>query len=407
MCFFSKYILATILVMVFLFSGFTALAGENLEEICEWEKIKDNTGNLSDDNYELLLKKCQDYYQEKSNEIEKDINRTEQEKDTLKNKIYILGNKVKNLDYQIYQGNIIIKDLNIQIKDTAVSIDESSLEINNIKKHLINLLQLRYEEDQKSYLEIFLAEKNLSAFFDDLMALEALNEETQRLLENVKALKSSLEGQKKSMDTEKDNLESVVAIQTVQKKENTNTEKTQESFLKMTEIEYQKYLKEQEQVDRNEAEITARIFEMIGTSEKLNFGQAYKVAKPIELITGIRSSFLLAIIAQESMNKGEFGGNVGQCYLKNTKDGSGVVAYNGKFVSRVMKPSRDVQPFLSITKELARDPFKTPVSCPMSYGYGGAMGPAQFIPSTWVMYRGGVKAITGKPANPWDIKIRF
>ena len=72
-----------------------------------------------------------------------------------------------------------------------------------------------------------------------------------------------------------------------------------------------------------------------------------------------------------------------------------------------MSPTRDVPYFLSITQELGRDPFNTPVSCPMEYGWGGAMGPAQFIPSTWMRYRDRVKAITGKAADPWDIKDAF
>jgi membrane-bound lytic murein transglycosylase B len=35
------------------------------------------------------------------------------------------------------------------------------------------------------------------------------------------------------------------------------------------------------------------------------------------------------------------------------------------------------------------------------------MGPAQFIPSTWILYKDRVKAITGKPADPWSIKDSF
>ena len=35
------------------------------------------------------------------------------------------------------------------------------------------------------------------------------------------------------------------------------------------------------------------------------------------------------------------------------------------------------------------------------------MGPAQFIPSTWVAYGPKVTSLTGKPSNPWDIRDAF
>ncbi|MEK7213464.1 MAG: hypothetical protein AAB678_03460, partial [Patescibacteria group bacterium] len=80
----------------------------------------------------------------------------------------------------------------------------------------------------------------------------------------------------------------------------------------------------------------------------------------------------------------------------------------------VMKPTRDQEPFKIITAELGLDIDTTPVSCPMrdkngnQVGWGGAMGPAQFIPSTWMGWRGKVAALTGKAtANPWDIRDAF
>jgi membrane-bound lytic murein transglycosylase B len=78
-----------------------------------------------------------------------------------------------------------------------------------------------------------------------------------------------------------------------------------------------------------------------------------------------------------------------------------------------MKPDRDQQPFVKITGALGRNPDITPVSCPMhdshgnQIGWGGAMGPAQFIPSTWVGYESAVRAATGKAADPWDIRDAF
>jgi len=402
---FSKTILCFILILAFLLPIINGFAQENLEEICQWEKIKEKPENLSNKDYESLLKKCQDYYQKISEDIEKDINRTEAEKNTLQNKIYILKNKIKSLDYQIYQGNIMIKDLTAQIGETQLSIDKTNLKIEDIKGNLSNLLQLRYEDDRQSSIIFFLSGKTLADLFDGLMTLEVLSSKTQELLKNIKDLKSDLEKQKESMDREKRDLENVVKIQVLQKQESAKAKEEKEHFLKLTEEEYQKYLREKEETERKVAEIRARIFELIGVPKAPTFGEALDLAKYVEGITGVRPALLLAVLTQES----NIGKNVGQCYLKNPSTGEGVVAYNSKKVARVMKPDRDVQPFLSITKELGRNPYETLVSCPIPSvgGYGGAMGPGQFIPSTWVKYRERVKAITGKPADPWNIKDAF
>jgi membrane-bound lytic murein transglycosylase B len=51
------------------------------------------------------------------------------------------------------------------------------------------------------------------------------------------------------------------------------------------------------------------------------------------------------------------------------------------------------------------DPDKTPVSCPIvsDGAYGGAMGPSQFMPNTWQIYKDGVSKITGNdPASPFN-----
>jgi len=78
-----------------------------------------------------------------------------------------------------------------------------------------------------------------------------------------------------------------------------------------------------------------------------------------------------------------------------------------------------VPKFLSIIESLTKanflktDAFTTPVSCCMIqngqyFGWGGAMGPAQFIPSTWMLYKDAIEQKTGvSPANPWNIRDSF
>jgi membrane-bound lytic murein transglycosylase B len=402
------YLLVVVFIFAFLIFNliwpifFNFAQEENLEEICQLEKIEEQSNILSKEEYRKLLEKCQKYYEEKSQQIEKDISQTEKERKTLQNQISILKNKIKNLDYQIYQSNLMIEDLKLQIGDTENSIQKNSEKISNLKDKLKTILRLVYKEDHRSSLEILLAESKLSDFFDNLMALEKVSSKNQELLKEIKTLKSYLEEQKASLDAEKEDLEKAVQVQTLQKQESEKTKKDKDYFLKLTEAEYQKYLREKEESQKRVAEIRKRVFELIGIPEAPTFGEAYEIAKYVEQITGVRPAFLLAVLTQES----NIGKNVGQCYLKNPQTGEGVAIQNGKKITRVMNPQRDVPYFLTITKELGRDPFNTPVSCPMEYGWGGAMGPAQFIPSTWVKYGDRVKIITGS-ADPWNIKDAF
>jgi hypothetical protein len=60
-----------------------------------------------------------------------------------------------------------------------------------------------------------------------------------------------------------------------------------------------------------------------------------------------------------------------------------------------MHPTRDQPVFKVIMATLGLDPNSVKVSAAPSYGYGGAMGPGQFIPSTWACYAGYINTTTG------------
>ena len=336
-------------------------------------------------------------------EYEDNIEITQQQKKSLQNEIYILQNKIRKLDLQIYQSNRLINDLRVQIDDTAESIIKTQEDIADIRLQLGKILQRIYEEDRKTKLEVLLVGDQLSDFFDNLMALQAINEKNKDLLFDIEALYEYLGGQKQALESEKVDEEYLVKISLLQKEESKSAQSQSENLLEVTkgkESEYQKLLSDKK---KQAAEIRSRIFELIGVPEAPTFGEALDIANVVSSQTGIRPAFLLAVLTQES----NLGKNVGRCYLKNTSNGSGVVVATGIARSRVMKPSRDIQPFLQITEELGRDPLNTAVSCPLSYGYGGAMGPAQFIPSTWMAYRDEFKDILGKPADPWNVSDSF
>lgn len=336
---------------------------------------------------------------------EDNIGGIQKDKKTLQNQISLLQNKVKKLDLQISQGSLMIKDIGFQIQGTEKEITVTSNKISETRLTLVKSLRTLNQESKKGNVEVLLGSEQMSDFFTHLTNLETLSSKVSGSLTNIESLKISLEKEKGNLDKEKEDLRKIVNIQVLQKKDSEVNKKQQEVILKETsgkEAVYQQYLTE---TKAKAAQIRSRIFELIGVPQALNLGQAYEIAKLVSKSTGIRPAFLLAIITQES----NLGKNVGQCNCP----GQANCKYPNIGYKEIMKESRDWQPFLQITQELGRDPNNTPVSCPMyvngkRLGYGGAMGPAQFIPSTWMIYKSKVEAITGKkPADPWNIYDAF
>ena len=418
----AKIILAFVFTSALYLPIFKVSGETSLDLLCgNSEKVDERCENVSPAECRELLEQCLKYLEDKGIQVEKDIGKTKEEKKTLQSQISSLSRRISDLKYQIGQSSIVIKDIGFQIKDTKASIGDTSQRINDSKAQLALILRAIYEEEQKSIVEVFLQENQLSDFFGNLVRLENLSVRSKELLEDIKDMKSYLESQKLSLDEEKQGLENVMAVKTFQKEENERIKRSREYFLEMTEAEYQKYLKEKKEIEKEASEIEHRLFKLISVPEGgIEFGKAVEIAEYAETATGVRAAFLLSIIAQESMKQSKFGENVGQCYLKNSKTGDGVYIKTNNRAPRTMNPTRDVPHFLEIIQELnnqkglIRDPYRTPVSCWISsyyqgkpYGWGGAMGPAQFIPSTWISYKIKTQAIIGQVPDPWDIKTAF
>ena len=403
-----------VLLIGFIIPLFFISAQYDLEKLCEsgeWEK---ECNNLSQKECEVLCNQCLDYLNQKSAKVQQEISETGQKKTTLQNQISTLNKKIKDIDYQIYQSNLSIKSLGFQIGDTEKSIEETSKSIEDQKSKVGEILRAVEKEDKKPFFEILIASDTLSQFFDNLIYLETLSAKNREVLLYLQDLENSLRTKKVNLEEETGELKNLVVIQAIKKEESAQTKKDREYYLGLTEKEYQAKIQEKSELDKQAAEISKRIFELIGVKDGgIEFGEAVEIAKYVEKVTGVRPAFLLAIIHQESYNNGKFGGNVGQCYVTNFKTGAGT-NLQGAARTRVMSPTTQIPFFLEITKELGLEPTKTAVSCwlplysnGVPYGWGGAMGPAQFIPATWNAYRKKVEAITGRPGNPWNINDAF
>lgn len=402
-----KYKILVLSVCIFLIPAFAA--AEDLQALCAQVSGSEiSCQNLSSADCRAMLEKCAAYYDAESAKIAKDLTKTAAQKNTLQNAVAGLRKKITGLEAKINQGTLQVKGLNLQINETETSINKTETKIEQSQSQIVTILRAMYREDKKSPL-IILMEGSLSDFFSNVAYLGSLNDKVSGLLESTTNLKEYLENQKTKMDSEKTALQKTIQIQSLQKKENEQNKRQQENYLKLTEAQYQEQQKEKAAADKNAAAIKARIFELVGVSNAPTFGQALEIAKYVSGLTGVRPALLLAILTQES----SLGKNVGQCYVTDTATGSGTNLSGTAARQRVMNP-KSIPTFISLTESLGMDYKKTPVSCwiPMyskgvPYGWGGAMGPAQFIASTWALYTDKVTAIIGTTANPWNIRNAF
>ena len=326
---------------------------------------------------------------------------TKQDKQTLQNKINELRSTASKLSLQIESANLNLRYLNVRIDETTTSIIKTTDKVSAIKENLANSLQSFYQLKQVSLLEILLGSGTISEFFDYSNALNNIQEKIQESIEELGALKLTLSKQSQELGSDKDETQKLLEMKLLQKNDLNATEDEKVQLWHITdgnEAKYQVMLSESRQ---RADEIRARIYQLIGVKTQVTFGEALEIANWVNSRTGVRPALLLAVLTQES----NLGQNVGTCNRPGDPP--------SKSWREIMKPSRDQQPFLQICRELGLDPNTTPVSCPMfrsgqQIGWGGAMGPAQFIPSTWMAYKDQVSKMTGNnPANPWDIRDAF
>ena len=78
--------------------------------------------------------------------------------------------------------------------------------------------------------------------------------------------------------------------------------------------------------------------------------------------------------------------------------------YSYREAHYIKRAEDEKRAFYSIIDKLGLDPNSVKVSREPTYGCGGAMGPAQFIPTTWVAYEQRISDVIGHyPPNPWNL----
>jgi len=321
----------------------------------------------------------------------------QRERTTLERDVAILNAKIDAAQLSIKRTDISIKKLRTEISSKEEAIETLNEKIDRSHASLAQLIRRTHQVDETTLVEITLG-GTMSDVLDDIDHFSVIQRDLEVAFEEMALLKDDLSERKKTLEERENEEEDLRKIQVLEKQSVERNQKEKKQVLEVTkgqEKEYQKVIAERE---KTAAEIRGALFGL-RDSAAIEFGTAYEYAKQASAGTGVRPALVLAILTQES----NLGQNVGSCYVKDLETGSGVGKNTGRVFTKVMKAPRDTAPFKEITDALGISWLVTPVSCPQASGYGGAMGPSQFIPSTWMLYRDKLASLTGTDVpDPWN-----
>jgi hypothetical protein len=346
------------------------------------------------------------------------LDAAQSESASLSRDISVLSARIKTAQLDIKAKNLLIQTLGNDISLKEKHIDELLAHIETGKQSLADSMRKIRELDSYSLPEILLSEHTVSGFLKDVDTFQSVQTGLQNTFDQLQADQASTTAERDALDVRRNSeVDARYAIQ--QKEASIKSDQTQKNqLLNISKGNEKAYASLKAQKEVEASQIRAALFPLAGGGQSIPFGDAYKYALEAQKSTGVRPAFLLAIFAQESSidSSSTFGKNVGLCYLSNLNTGDGVGVNTKTPKPRTMNPTRDVPIFLNIVKSLGGDPYMTRVSCwipaytrGQPSGWGGAMGPAQFIPSTWSLLSDRIARALGisSAPDPWNPEHAF
>ncbi len=347
-----------------------------------------------------------DQLQKEIAEWQKVLDETRAKKNTLQGDVSLLNAQIEQATREIKQRNVKITTLNDDIKQKTVVISSLEKRINDDKVLLANLIKKKDQNEVQPIFYLLLSANDLSAMISSVDNIATINQGLQNLFEELRGKKTETQKAKSEVEAKK-NQELDAQYEIEQKKNQITKNQTEKKQLlaitTQVESNYQNVLADRQ---RRAETIRSALFNLRDT-DGIPFSTALEYAQNASAKTGVRASVILAILSQES----DLGKNIGSCYVSNLNNGDGVGKNTGSKFEQVMKAPRDTEPFQKITKALGLNWTTSPVSCPLGAvyyvgrGFGGAMGPSQFIPSTWELFTPRLKTTLGvSQPNPWNPK---
>lgn len=335
---------------------------------------------------------------------QKVLDDTRAKKNTIQGDVSALDAQIKKATSEIKQRNITITTLASEIQEKTAHIATLENQLDAGHESLAKLLREKNETENLPIALLAFSSGSLSDFFSDADAVDSINRALDAQFKTLRATREETQKERDALDTKKNQELDAKHDVEVKKTVISNNQSQKKELLAVTTQQEKSYSQVLAERQQRAQEIRTALFDL-RDSQGISFEKALQYANTASQKTGVRAAMILAILSQES----DLGNNIGSCFVKNLSTGDGVGKNTGTPFERVMKAPRDTDPFSALASQLGFDWSTTPVSCPLgktyttSRGYGGAMGPSQFIPSTWQLYTPRLKTALGVSVpNPWN-----
>lgn len=338
-----------------------------------------------------------DYCQNELSQIEAQLadllnKQKEQQKQTgtLKGDVNYLTSQINALKVKIKARALVIAQLKVSITEKVSKIGTLSEKIEREYESLAQLLRNTNEFDNENMVHLILSDESISNFYADLESYASIKQAIKASVAEIKGVKAQTETEKQDLEKKRNaEVDAQVELENAKKKV-AQSEAEKKKLLEISQQKESDYKKLAAEKKARADKIRAALFPLRDT-KAIPFGTALQYAQAAEKKTGVRPAIVLAILKQES----NLGANVGTCNRADDPP--------SKSWQNIMS-SRDKPSYERITSALGLNTFGTPLSCPQNVGYGGAMGPSQFIPSTWELFADKIAdalGFSGMP-NPWE-----
>lgn len=344
-------------------------------------------------------------FEQEAVKLDKSIQETQSETRTLANELETLNSEIKRRELEIKRLALVIKKTAFEVKSKEAGIGVLSRKIDKSRKALAAGLFLVYIYDQDNTLAVLLKNGNLSDFFTSVNNLQKVESRLQGALGEFRDDRTELEEEKDDLEEFQKEQQDLKTLQDVERRFLAQKKKEKDEILRLTrgkEALFQQLLQSKK---KDIATLKTQLFYIEKTG--ITAEDAIKFADLAAKRAGIRTAFLLALLEVETGKQFEdgvisVGTNLGtgnwerdlyNCYIR---------------LGKRKTAEAEKSAFFEITGKLGFDPNKMPVSRKPNYGCGGAMGPAQFIPTTWLRFEGKVSDLTGhNPPSPWNVEDAF